>query len=257
MTIARLRLATCSVLIAGCGNGTSLLVVVDPGPIPGAEQLQVEGRADGELVFGPAVRPEHADGPLDGEQTLRVLLADELAGRTVHLEVFALVEGEVRGAGAADGVPRKGTEVRVIVPLTVLPAPCLDCTEGCCNDGRCVSGSLSDCGAGGSVCISCDPQRADRCTSQGRCACGSGPACEDALGSDRCNDGECRCGTGPACAAGQQCENGLCRCTPASCAGCCDGNTCVSGTVDAACGAEGAACVTCVLPQVCLNFACN
>ncbi len=86
------------------------------------------------------------------------------------------------------------------------PANC----DGCCDvDGRCRFGSESDaCGGGGHAC--------DNCAVDGR----------------GCRDGRCQ-GDPPA------------RCGPENCGGCCDGDTCVGGTSNLACGANGQACQRC------------
>ena len=97
------------------------------------------------------------------------------------------------------------------------------CTTGCCTGaGACTTPSLAACGAGGAVCLVCDPTESDSCTA-----------------------GKCACGTHAACGVGQACVGGACVCTATSCAnGCCNGTTCNSPSV-AACGSAGAACIAC------------
>ena len=103
--------------------------------------------------------------------------------------------------------------------------------------GRC-NGKVVCCGDG-----DCGPRQ--RCQ---RHRCVADPAVcrdRDCPGDLRCRDGQCqcpanrkRCGTrcvpqggccsNAACADGQTCRQGTCTCTANSCAGCCDGDTCVS-----------------------------
>jgi DNA-binding beta-propeller fold protein YncE len=80
--------------------------------------------------------------------------------------------------------------------------------------------------------------------------------------------GRCRClKKGKACSASRNCCNemtcyqGVCSrgCNPVACPnGCCDGATCVAGTSGLACGAGGAACITCSsLTAVCASAVCT
>ena len=238
--------------IASCApTGTSLLLEIDLAAVPGVQQLHVTGTVDDVLVFGPAIRPEHAGDPLTGVQTLRVLLPDSTDGQTVQVRVEGLVSGEVRGTAQEEAVARKNHETKVHLALDPHDLPCTGC-KGCCSEGRCISGaSLSACGGGGVVCIACDPALSDQCASGGRCACGAGPACSPQTGADRCVDGACRCGNGPACPSGTECDNGVCRCTESSCAGCCSDNECLPGNDGNACGAGGVTCQTCTGGSTC------
>src|SRR5207249_4843368 len=52
------------------------------------------------------------------------------------------------------------------------------------------------------------------------------------------------CG-GVTCEPGQECIGSTCKCTTGSCAGCCDGDTCVDPGRDDKCGANGGACTNC------------
>ena len=154
--------------------------------------------------------------------------------------------------------------------------------NGCCDGDECRPGDDSDrCGAGGivcqpcgngdtcksGVCGACTPGECDGCCSGSRClnpslgACGaSGVACMacEALKADNCSPaGLCRCGTGMPCGDGRQCVEGQCLCTPESCAGCCAGNTCVTGTSDAQCGSGGEACGACRNGNRCVSGECR
>jgi hypothetical protein len=250
-----LSTALASLLLCACPTGTSLLLEVDTRGVP-AQQLHVVGHAGEALVFGPTIRPEHAAELLTREQTLRVLLPDERAEEPVRVRVSALREGAVTGRAEALVTPLRGRELAVPLALAMAPAACARC-EGCCAaDERCLLPSVAACGAGGVGCFPCDAALADRCTGHGRCACGEGPACSPAAGADGCVGGACRCGQGPACPAGSECQNGLCRCTQASCAGCCAGNECRPGTTQMSCGAGGSACVACAGDTRCQSGAC-
>jgi hypothetical protein len=235
----------------GCGGGsTQLLLELWAGELPEVQQLRLSGRwPDGTLAFGPLVRPELARGALEDPQTLRVLLPSSAQG-AVHVRAEGLVEGELKGwvEGTAQLLP--GEQTRLALALA-RQAPACGACAGCCNAEVCVGRSLLACGAGGVSCVACDTVLADRCSSEGRCACGNGPACAPHLGSDRCLNGGCRCGSGSACAAGQRCDNGVCRCTADSCTGCCIENTCVPGTSVEACGLDGSACRTCAPGEKC------
>lgn len=252
---AGLVVLSCTALWGCGGSGTSLLLEVDVSRVQGIEQLHVLGMSNEKLVFGPAVRPEKANGPLDGIQTLRVLLPEELPEGAVTVRVEGLFNGAVSGAAEKKVDPLRGRELQVELSLEPVPVPCLSC-DGCCVEGRCVEGSVSACGAGGVSCFACDPVLADRCSNGGRCACGSGPACAPVQGADRCENGKCRCGGDDPCPAGLQCDNGVCRCTPGSCAGCCSDNVCLPGTSSAACGAQGAQCGVCDTGTQCQLGAC-
>ncbi|HJZ87808.1 MAG TPA: putative metal-binding motif-containing protein, partial [Polyangia bacterium] len=119
--------------------------------------------------------------------------------------------------------------------------------SGCCQGGSCVSStSTSQCGAGGSSCMSCNA-RSDTCNANGNCVCGSmGGPCSS-TSSDNCSGGACHCGSGSPCGSGTRCSGGSCVCdTSTGCSGCCQGgNTCRSGTSATACGSGGQVCATC------------
>ena len=67
-----------------------------------------------------------------------------------------------------------------------------------------------------------------------------------------CQKGQCVSG----CQPGQTCEDGFCRCTSASCTGCCTGETCRTGTNDDFCGAGGETCTRCGARRQCLGGQC-
>lgn len=97
-----------------------------------------------------------------------------------------------------------------------------DTCPGCCQGNQCQDRGVEACGVLGSLCVGCDPIRADGCSPQGLCRCGNGPPC----GSDR------------ACVAGN------CVCNDTSCQGCCDQRVCNLASI-VSCGSGGAACQEC------------
>lgn len=142
--------------------------------------------------------------------------------------------GTTQDSGVPDaGVPDAGA----------LSCDATSCPAGCCQGNVCATASLTACGTSGSVCLTCDAARADRCES-GACRCGTNAACAS---GEQCVAGACTstCGGGPLCGAGQRCVGGACVCDATSCpTGCCDGAVCrASGP--ASCGLGGAACVAC------------
>lgn len=251
--------ALCLIALGGCpGTGTSLLLELDASAVPGVEQFHVVGRQQAQLIFGPAIRPENANGALEGKQTLRILLPDEVAGAPVTVAVDGLIGGHSVAFGQGTADPIRGREVRVAIVLAASPTPCVDCT-GCCNSGQCLGSSVAACGSGGVGCFPCDPILADRCSANGACTCGTGVQCQRVFGADRCDNGKCVCGnTTSPCAPGQECINGVCRCSENSCPGCCDSlNACKVGNSNTACGAGGVSCRPCDAGQICSNFRCE
>ena len=257
MRIARPALLTSLVVLGACSRtGTSLLIEIDPSTVPGVEQFHIVGREVDKLVFGPTVRPDVAAGPLEGKQTLRVLLRDELAGEMLTVRVDGLIGGQSSGFGEAQVTIVADREVAVPVALEPAPPACAACA-GCCDRQQCIAGSVAACGAGGVGCFKCDPITADRCSPTGRCACGTGPACVQLVLADRCIDGRCDCGvTGNACGTGEVCQNGQCFCDPATCPGCCKDNKCMPGTDVSACGEGGSTCQPCAQSQNCVKKQC-
>lgn len=117
-----------------------------------------------------------------------------------------------------------------------------------CGDGTCSPGAGESCSACPADCGSC-------------AACGNG-SCETGIG-ESCTScpadcGGCvGCGNGT-CDAGEDCGScpgdcGACTttCGPANCAGCCDGDACLSGTSPTGCGSGGNVCMVCGPGFVC------
>lgn len=99
-------------------------------------------------------------------------------------------------------------------------------------------------------------------TGGGSTVCGG---CRDAAGMCWPGGSEAHCGDVgricQTCSASQKCVNGLClnpMCTPANCAGCCVGTTCVLPPNQSAsnCGLGGKTCAGCASGNVCRNGAC-
>lgn len=95
---------------------------------------------------------------------------------------------------------------------------------GCCEGDVCLSGTdINECGAGGAQCQSCSSFGV-QCTSFGP---GRGGFCGGAL------------------------------CGPQNCKGCCNGDICMDGTSNGACGVAGKVCATCATNATCSNGACT
>ncbi len=184
-------------------------------------------------------------------------------------------EGQACIACAQDEIC-KGTCVRM--QENCGPSNC----AGCCGVNTCSVGS-SDvaCGSGGAACSRCVPSEGT-----GQCVAssnGMGGTCTDqSCGPKTCPGGCCTasgtcvsgvsptaCGQGGAacvdCGSSMICVGGMCMdgtpCTPQNCAGCCggqDGNTCLGGTDDGACGTGGFVCQNCAtFKQTCTMGSCG
>ncbi len=238
-----------AVLLGACrdpdkASGTALYVTIQFSPALQMDQLRVSGNV-AEDPIGPYLLPVQPERMLSSGETFRVLLPSAPHEATASLHLEGMREGAPVARGLAQAQVREGYEVDVTVHL----APdgesfCLNCPEGCCMSGFCTTSTFNTCGTGGIACVQCDPRTADACAPAGFCGCGQGAAC-DALTTDRCEGGQCRCGNGGPCGYGQQCVAGQCRCTPESCQGCCDGNTCEPGHERTRCGVGGVACRSC------------
>lgn len=112
------------------------------------------------------------------------------------------------------------------------------CPKGCCDPttGKCNALDLQHCALQpGGLCKVCDP-------SADTCAFGAG----------------CTCGVASACGVGQRCDKGGCVCDGKSCPnGCCQGNACLPGNYNTACGTGGNACTSCQLVELCAFQSCT
>jgi hypothetical protein len=249
----------CALLLASCRDpaavsGTALYVTTTFDPTLLLTQVRVGGSVDGGQPIGPHVLPEQPERLLYSGETLRVLLEDVPNGVLARVYVEGLRNNLVVARGEGSAQIRDGYEVDITVrlePVTPDEEPstpdggvCSGC-DGCCSgSGTCSPRTFQTCGAGGSVCVACDPARANACDARGVCVCGTSPACNSPR-VDRCVNGQCKCGTGGACAPGQECVDGMCLCSPNSCSGCCSNNTCEPGNTRDKCGKGGQACAKC------------
>jgi hypothetical protein len=92
------------------------------------------------------------------------------------------------------------------------------CPAGCCFPGSagasdyCIApGTQGICGLPGGTCTKCESGRADRCSPNGGCSCGTAPECTSGF---TCLNGYCQCCVGNVCTMcvmGQTtCNNGVC-----------------------------------------------
>lgn len=122
-----------------------------------------------------------------------------------------------------------------------------------CGNGVCVVGAgetCSTCAADCGACAACGDgscRGGETCSS---CAsdCGACAGCGDAV----CNAATETCTT---CAG--DCGSCTTTCTPATCAGCCDGDSCVTGASPGACGSGGSACMVCSPGFLCSTGTCS
>lgn len=154
------------------------------------------------------------------------------------------------------------------------PPGCGPC-DGCCDGTTCIARtqqSASACGWGGGECRACAP--GDECVKGGTClhaqsSCGPSNCAGCCVGPAFCSDGLSGlggCGFGgqlcQVCSDGARCAprsgGGACggaqRCDAVSCPfGCCQGDVCVVGVSDQACGTQGHACTACPQGQTCVE----
>ncbi len=136
-----------------------------------------------------------------------------------------------------------------------------NCSFGCCDFNTCVPGtSTNACGFGGQPCQNCqafgEACQAQICTGGGTCnaqtcpgGCCLNGACVPGTSSNECGFG------GQACqncqSFGDVCQGQVCvppgGCNANNCFGCCQGNFCMQGTMDTACGFGGGLCSDCAL----------
>ncbi|RKI17566.1 hypothetical protein D7Y15_10160 [Corallococcus sp. AB030] len=251
-TLARLLLCSCLlalVSLTACRDpaaaaGTALFVTAQFEPALNLTRLRISATADGASV-PTTLLPEDSSRALVNGETFRVLLDGAANGTQATIRVDGLRDDATVATGEATATVRDGYEVEVTVRLTASNGGtfCVDCPDGCCREGVCTSRTFRTCGVGGVACEICDSDRADTCTNRGTCGCGTGPSCD--LNASRCNGGKCVCGLGNACGPGLACINGFCKCDPSTCAGCCEGNSCIPAPNKNQCGKGGEACKKC------------
>ncbi len=127
------------------------------------------------------------------------------------------------------------------------------CADADCGGNVCDSGTCSDCPRNERICRGgCIPE--DACCADADCA-----------GGRVCVDGTCECGPDRrlcegVCIAADACCGTDCpvdTCTPDTCNGCCDGNTCREGEGQNFCGRNGVACAQCGRDGFCNAGACE
>jgi hypothetical protein len=91
----------------------------------GIDQLRFSLLDGTNPLTAPVVLPAVADGPLTSGETVAVLLADAVVGRTVTVVVVGMKAGVDVVSGEATGVPRagKGTDVAVLLDQLVVTGP--------------------------------------------------------------------------------------------------------------------------------------
>ncbi|MBN2498151.1 MAG: hypothetical protein JXR96_26410, partial [Deltaproteobacteria bacterium] len=236
------------------------------------DQLLISGTVDRDLAFDPGTVPE-APRQLGPEpESVTVLLATRLVGKTVLMRA----DGLLRGTRVASGAGAIEVQRERLVPLTITLGEVAVCGDGQVAAGieECDDEDLDDGDGCSALCLieegyDCDdsePSRCERicdgttcpdgCCDGSRCrtrtfsTCGiSGSdcvACNTATADNCSADGECVCGMQDrACSYGQRCVGGGCICDIYSCDGCCDGVDCLGGTEQTKCGAGGKACEDC------------
>lgn len=249
---------------SACGKakppyGTSLFITVRwDGDLPVYSLLFI-GQVNEVDVFPRSLRPDDAGTPkaLTVPEKVRVLLADDIVGQAVDVQVLAYdAEGFVIASGRTlSPVVVQGDEVEVTVALdergtdagvdagadagAADAGPC-SCATTCCLHQQCAqpttvtpwagqTAQVVSCGATGLACKApCDPMRANACRT-GNCACGAGPQCAWGM---RCS--------------GDAGSPATCVCDLYSrCPGCCVGNVCVAPDAGT-CGNGGNACTACL-----------
>lgn len=196
----------------------------------------------------------------------------------VAVHLLLLSGALLLGACGTDVPPEE--ENNTIVIMTSCGGPS-DCDIGkTCKEGKCISADAqcvadADCGpdrrCDNGVCF--NKEREVRPVPDGGIPDPVDPvdAGDGDMGPEPCNGcedpdtGEClagnaveACGGGGsvcmACEPGDSCDEGTCvsppSCDPTACDGCCDGDECVTGDSDEACGLDGA-CQQCASPTVC------
>jgi len=144
--------------------------------------------------------------------------------------------------------------------------------SGCCVGKTCFSGGdPTECGAGAQACQDCQTQgltcangqcvQPQGCSPLNCSGCCAGNTCLPGNSSTACGIKGQQCtscaAVGEACNGLGQCVGGQ-QCGPATCPfGCCEGNSCMGGSFDLACGTGGQQCQNCsVFGESCLNQAC-
>lgn len=227
------------VLLAGCSAKvekglTGVEITVARGELE-LDQLRFEGDVGDVEGFPPTLHPD-APGTIRDEESLVVLVADELAGSTFVARVYGLQGGTTVAAGIGSATLTEGE----IMPISVVLGDAPTCGDGIVTD------ILEACDDG-------DGDEGDGCDSS--CRVESGWSCmHTGVGPSQCESG---CGGGPTCDAGQRCLGGECVCDNVSCEGCCRGTMCLPGDSSTACGTGGLTCNECGAGDTCDDGVCS
>lgn len=285
ITLIAIAAAGCSrtEILSSGPNDAALVVTTDAGAVPEASADAHPGDATSSTPDGPAPGVDAGAPSLCNSTT-----CPKGCCQTDGTCVMSFDNTSACGYG--------GEACAVCAPGDVCSAACWhnqtncgpsNCAGCCFGVSMCATGENDlYCGRHGEDCERCVPSEGT-----GQCvlfpggggACNGAPSCGGTglVGAGCpgcCADGACmvglednQCGVDGvpclACPAGQQCvaamgNGGQCAvvdtCGPASCPGCCDGDTCVYGNQDAACGTGGAACVDCSSShRSCITGACE
>ncbi|MBL9038619.1 MAG: hypothetical protein JNG84_08915 [Archangium sp.] len=235
-------------------------------------------------AFPPAARPEVVGEALASGATVRVLLADDVAGQPLDVVVYGENQSRetVVVASATTSTIVVSQETRVTVDLVTVDeepdAGDADAgvVDGGSSDGGRPDGGTTSCGCTSTCCLSqttCasaanKPRLVPFLPNDGGPAlvadCGvTGRACNpvcDPLRSTNCAGAGCSCGLLGPCPIGTRCnvKNDVFECVCdaySNCPGCCDGNSC-RGTNASFCGNAGLQCTACGSSS-CLSGTCT
>lgn len=280
--------------LVGCGtavkapNGTSLFVTVRWNADTSIYALYFTGQVEGRDAFPRSYRPEtFPSTPLSVPEKVRVLLADDLVGQAVTVEVYGYdQDGNLKAFGQAVSpaiVANDEVTLTVLLDQAYTPDDAGVTDAGAPDAGTKDGGTATDGGSGppdaGCGCTTGCCSAVGKCAAPAKVAVASGvtvtaapcgPAnsmcgqiCDPML-ANACVNGACACGTGPACGGGQRCADKgggtfgcICDLT-SNCKGCCKSNQCVAtGTNSPDCGNAGNQCQQCSGGAVCnSNGAC-
>ncbi|MGI5860666.1 MAG: hypothetical protein ACOX6T_01265 [Myxococcales bacterium] len=123
MRRAAAALGLAALLALGCGpEPASLLLRVRLPAGLAVEQLRARVTdLSGKPLFEPLLRPEQPGGSrLSGDQTIRLLLPDELDGETLRVVIEALAGGKVVGRGEGAAVAEMGSEAELLVAVVAV-----------------------------------------------------------------------------------------------------------------------------------------
>ena len=191
------------------------------------DQVSIAGEVEGGSPFDEVRTPQPPRPFSNTDETIVILVDEELSGRLLTLTVEGWSGGQLVAGGSTEVELERRQLVSAMVRLDCRGDACEDCgpescSTGCCAAGGCLAPSVEHCGTAGETCLACDPRWADRCVG-----------------------GECHCGNEPACEPGQRCASGQCVCDGESCpAGCCEGQQCLLRSFES-CGVAGTTCVAC------------